>query len=98
MANDAGVDWFAFQEVLGEMGWMGIVDIEGPEAGAETYSAEGELLSRRNMVTALGFASIAAVIFGVARYNNQVSNALSKFGVETVEGNPDTPEGFHWWK
>ena len=98
LANDAGVDWFAFQEVLGEMGWMGIVDIEGPQHGAESYSAEGDLLSRSNMVTALGLASISAVIYGVARYNNQVSKTLSKFGVETVEGNPDKPEGFHWWK
>ena len=98
LANDAGVDWFAFQEVLGEMGWMGIVDIEGPQYGAESYSAEGDLLSRRTMVTALGFASIAAVIFGVARYNNQIGSALSKFGVETIEGNPESPEGFHWWK
>lgn len=99
LANDAGVDWFAFQEVLGEMGWMGIVDIEGPEMGAESYNAEeSKLLSRSSVVTALGFASIAAVIFGVARYNNQVSNALGKFGVETIEGNPENPEGFHWWK
>ena len=99
LANDAGVDWFAFQEVLGEMGWMGIVDIEGPEYGAESYSAEeNKLLSRSNLVTALGFASIAAVIVGVARYNNQVSETLSKFGVETVDGSPDKPEGFHWWK
>ena len=98
LANDAGADWFAFQEVLGDMGWMGIVDIEGPEYGAESYQAEGDMLSRRNIVTAVGLASIAAVIFGVARYNNKVSNALAKFGVETVEGSTEELEGFHWWK
>jgi len=98
LANDAGADWFAFQEVLGDMGWMGIVDIEGPEYGAESYSAEDDMLSRRNIVTAIGMASIAAVIYGVARYNNKVSDAISKFGVETVEGSTEELEGFHWWK
>jgi len=41
--NDMGIDWFAFQEALGNMGYMGIVDIEGRDTGhyhplaAESY-------------------------------------------------------------
>ena len=31
LKNEAGVDWFAFQEALGKLGYMGIIDIEGPE-------------------------------------------------------------------
>lgn len=30
--NDAGIDWFAFQEALGKRGYMGIVDIEGRDS------------------------------------------------------------------
>jgi hypothetical protein len=99
LANDAGVDWFAFQEVLGDMGWMGIVDIEGPQYGAESYNAEGDLLSRRNIVTAGGITAMLAVLYGVIRYNQQINDALSNsFNVETVDGNPEEPEGFHWWQ
>jgi len=99
LANDAGVDWFAFQEVLGDMGWMGIVDIEGPEYGAESYYAEGDLLSRRNLVTVGGITAMLAVLYGVIRYNKQINDALSNsFNVETVDGNPEEPEGFHWWQ
>ena len=41
--NDAGIDWFAFQEALGKQGYMGIVDIEGRDSehshplSAETF-------------------------------------------------------------
>ena len=41
--NDMGIDWFKFQEALGNMGYMGIVDIEGRDNGhyhplaAESY-------------------------------------------------------------
>ena len=42
--NDMGIDWFKFQEALGNMGYMGIVDIEGRDSkhshplAAESYS------------------------------------------------------------
>ena len=35
LKNEAGADWFAFQEALGKKGYMGIVDIEGKKNGAE---------------------------------------------------------------
>lgn len=39
--NDMGIDWFAFQEALGNMGYMGIVDIEGRNSKhAHPLSAE----------------------------------------------------------
>ena len=40
LKNDAGVDWFAFQEALGKLGYMGIIDIEGPTGGAKVDAAE----------------------------------------------------------
>ena len=35
LKNEAGADWFAFQEALGKKGYMGIVDIEGKKSGAD---------------------------------------------------------------
>jgi len=39
LKNEAGVDWFAFQEALGKLGYMGIIDIEGPTNGATKVDA-----------------------------------------------------------
>ena len=39
LKNEAGVDWFAFQEALGKLGYMGIIDIEGPKNGATEVDA-----------------------------------------------------------
>jgi len=40
LKNEAGVDWFAFQESLGKMGYMGIIDIEGPTGGKQVEAAD----------------------------------------------------------
>ena len=40
MKNEAGVDWFAFQEALGKLGYMGIIDIEGPSGGTKVDAAD----------------------------------------------------------
>ena len=40
LKNDAGVDWFAFQEALGKLGYMGIIDIEGPKGGVKVDAAD----------------------------------------------------------
>jgi len=95
LSNDAGADWFAFQEALGQMGYMGIVDLEGSAMGAEEYSS-GSISPR--FVSALGLATVAAVIAGVVRYHSQIKTALSSENVETVDGHPETPEGFHFWR
>jgi len=96
LANDAGADWFAFQEALGQMGYMGIVDLEGPAMGAEEYHADGILSPR--LVNVAGLTAVAAVVWGVIRYNRQIRQALSSESVETVDGHPDKPEGFHFWR
>lgn len=100
LQNEAGVDWFQFQEELGKLGYMGIIDLEGPSAGAESYSAEGELLTRRNLVTVIGIAGIAAVVSGVLKYNSEVATKLGKLrkrkNVETIDDY--SSEDTHWWK
>lgn len=40
LKNEAGVDWFAFQEALGKLGYMGIIDIEGPQGGTKVDAAD----------------------------------------------------------
>lgn len=45
-------------------------------------------------VSALGLATVAAVIAGVVRYHSQIKTALSSENVETVDGHPETPEDF----
>jgi len=74
---------------------MGIVDLEGSAMGAEEYSS-GSISPR--FVSALGLATVAAVIAGVVRYHSQIKTALSSENVETVDGHPETPEGFHFWR
>ena len=43
--NDMNLDWFKFQEALGDMGYMGIVDIEGKE-GRTLSSSQCRILLR----------------------------------------------------
>lgn len=68
LKNEAGVDWFAFQESLGELGYMGIIDIEGPSGGtpveaAETMFVQGaESKTTRWIVLGLSVLGVAALL------------------------------------
>ena len=55
------IDWFAFQEALGDMGYMGIMDLEGPAAGARPFRSESMFVKKFGMlsVIALGIAGFA---------------------------------------
>ncbi len=84
LVNDSGVDWFAFQEALGDMGYMGIMDLEGPAAGARPFRSESMFVKKFGMlsVIALGIAGLAYL------------NKTQGFGaeVEVVEGLGDWHE------
>jgi hypothetical protein len=92
LANDAGVNWFEFQEALGRRGQMGIIDIEGPTGGM-VYHSEGFLSGIRNAspirLIGTGIAAAAAFYFG-RRLFNQLRPSGSVAGVTTVAG----AEGF----
>lgn len=45
LQNQSGVDWFAFQEALGKMGCMGIIDLEGPNQGSKYFNSEGRIMA-----------------------------------------------------
>lgn len=59
--NDMNVDWFKFQEVLGQTGHMGIVDIEGSSGN----QMRAETLPKKNRVRNLG---VSAIVVGIALY------------------------------
>ncbi len=85
LKNAAGVDWFAFQESLGDMGYMGVMDLEGPAAGAKSFRSERMWVSNFGLV-----GLVAAGLVALVYYN---SNSKS-FGaeVEVVEGVGDWHE------
>ena len=99
LRNDAGVNWFEFQEALGRRGQMGIIDIEGPTGGI-VYHSEGFMSGIRNAspVRLVGMAGLTFVLG--RRLFNQIRPKGSVAGVTTVSG----AEGFsveggkHGWQ
>jgi len=78
LVNEAGVDWFALQDTLGEMGYMGIVDLEGPTAGSVHFKSENLLF--RNLASA-GLITVGLV--GLVWWNSKRSDSESgTFGAE----------------
>jgi hypothetical protein len=66
LVNQAGVDWFAFQDALGDMGYMGIVDLEGPVAGSVEFRSE-RLWAKNLMSAGLITAGIVSLVWLNAR-------------------------------
>ena len=67
LENKSKVNWFSFQESLGKLGYMGIVDIEGPKKGAKIFNSE-------NKIRAGNFGGIALmglIIYGLIKMNNK---------------------------
>tara|TARA_B100000287_G_scaffold162770_2_gene153552 strand:- start:13571 stop:14413 length:843 start_codon:yes stop_codon:yes gene_type:complete len=91
LKNELDIDWFKFQESLGNMGFMGIVDIEGPANGAVKFNSE-VLYDRKNL---LGMAlAIGLGIFTIKRIK-KMSNESNLFNVEVIEGFGAECEGYH---
>ena len=66
LKNEAGVDWFAFQEALGKLGYMGIIDIEGTSGGtkvdaADTMFVQNSEMTRNPYLLIIGLIGIAAL-------------------------------------
>ena len=72
LKNEAGVDWFAFQEALGKLGCMGIVDLEGPMQGSRIFKSEGAIQAF-NLGTLLLIGFMAYLVKKVN--NNTLFNA-----------------------
>jgi hypothetical protein len=78
LQNEAGVDWFAFQEALGQLGCMGIVDLEGPRAGSQVFNSE-----RRSMTGGIvGLLSIGVILYGLSKLRGK---SLRAEDIEVVD-------------
>ena len=58
-----GIDWFAFQESLKQLGCMGIVDLEGPQAGSRVFNSE----KRINAGKFIGVFAIGTILWGMTK-------------------------------
>lgn len=61
LVNQAGVNWFAFQEALGKYNCMGIMDLEGPAYGAEGFTSKK--LSMINLGGTVGLLAIVGTLW-----------------------------------
>ena len=97
LKNEAGVDWFAFQEALGKSGNMGIIDIEGKKAGSKKaesklniFGAEGSgLRSSKAVNTLMVVALMGSLIYFV------FLNDESPIDLMVEDMNAEAEE--HWW-
>ena len=91
LKNEAGVDWFEFQEALGKMGYMGIIDIEGPAGGVQVDAAD--TMFKQSQGVGTNWAMIGLIVIGFAALMK--SRGSSVFGVE--DGFGADFESRHWW-
>ena len=91
LKNEAGVDWFEFQEALGKMGYMGIMDIEGPAGGMQVDAAD--TMFKQSQGVSTNWAMIGLVVIGFAALMK--ARGSSVFGVE--DGFGADFESRHWW-
>ena len=98
LKNEAGVDWFAFQEALGKLGYMGIIDIEGPKNGATEVDAadtmfvqNAEMTRNPYLLAVFGIGILAGIKW---LFTGKVLNA----DYTTQEGFDADFETKHFWK
>ena len=86
LQNAAGVNWFAFQDTLGEMGYMGIMDLEGPAQGSREFKSE-KLWSKNLSAVGLIALALASLV-----YFNTKDTKLFGADIEVIEGVGDWHE------
>jgi len=91
LKNEAGVDWFEFQEALGKMGYMGIMDIEGPAGGMQVDAAD--TMFKQSQGVSTNWAMVGLLVIGFAALMK--ARGSSVFGVE--DGFGADFESRHWW-
>ncbi len=91
LKNEAGVDWFEFPEALGKMGYMGIMDIEGPAGGMQVDAAD--TMFKQSQGVSTNWAMVGLLVIGFAALMK--ARGSSVFGVE--DGFGADFESRHWW-
>ena len=97
LKNEAGVDWFAFQEALAKSGNMGIIDIEGKKAGSKQaesklniFGAEGSGMGSNKIVnTLMAVALLSSLVYFIFWSDDGPLDLM----VEDM--NAEAEE--HWW-
>ena len=89
LKNEMDVDWFKFQEALGRMGFMGIIDIEGPSSGSRAFESE-TLWDSKNLVGVGLMLTIGGLIL-----SRMFGMKKSLMGAEVVEGFGSDFEAYH---
>ena len=100
LKNEAGVDWFAFQEALGKLGYMGIIDIEGPTGGTQVDAADTMFVQNPEGMDRVGYFGlwgfVALGIYGALRLLRGKTTLLAE--TLTEEGFGADFESKHFWK
>ena len=97
LKNDAGVDWFKFQEALGKLGYMGIIDIEGPKGGKQVDAADTMFIQKsENVKSMIPLGILILGVIGVAKY--YFTGSVLNADEITQEGFDADFETHHFWK
>ena len=80
LENQSKVNWFSFQEALGKMGYMGIVDIEGPSKGARVFNSEAKI--RAGNIG--GVVLLSLIVLGLVSINKK-QKVLSAENIQVVD-------------
>jgi len=100
LKNEAGVDWFAFHEALGKLGYMGIIDIEGPTGGTKVDAADTMFMqnaeSGTNTIRTLGLYGF--VVLGIYGAYTLLTGKTLAAETLTEDGFGADFERKHFWK
>jgi len=80
LENQSKVNWFSFQEALGKMGYMGVVDIEGPSKGARVFNSEAKI--RAGNIG--GVVLLSLIVLGLVSINKK-QKVLSAENIQVVD-------------
>jgi len=97
LKNEAGVDWFAFQEALGKLGYMGIIDIEGPSGGTKVDAAD-TMFEQNAEVTKSPYLLIIGAIGILALGKWWFTGKVLGAEYTTQDGFDADFESKHFWK
>jgi hypothetical protein len=90
LKNELNIDWFKFQESLGSMGFMGIVDIEGPQSGSDSFKSE-TIMDGKNILGIGLMLTIGGIVL------SRIFNIRKgMFGAEVIEGYGAECQGYHF--
>lgn len=94
LKNEAGVDWFAFQESLGKMGYMGIIDIEGPSGGKQVEAADTMFVKDAEGKKSRSFLYMGLIGLGLIALVKSGIISSDKLTIDGFGADFETPH--HW--